>query len=113
MVLMALVAPASCGGATGGRGRARSRRAAGESVFAIGSAAAGLLWGAAAAVLFDAAGALSQILMTFAVGGMGAAAAGTLASYLPAFWAYLAAGADPAGRPHLRDGRPRCIWAWA
>jgi signal transduction histidine kinase/CheY-like chemotaxis protein len=57
--------------------------------FAAGSAMAGVLWGGAAAALFDTAGALSQILITFAVGGMGAAAAGTLACYLPAFWAYL------------------------
>jgi signal transduction histidine kinase/ActR/RegA family two-component response regulator len=57
--------------------------------FVMGSAGAGLLWGAAAAVLFDRAGALSQILVTFVVGGMGAAAAGTLAWHLPAFWAFL------------------------
>ena len=57
--------------------------------FVLGSAVAGMLWGVAAAVLFDAAGALSQILITFVVGGMGAAAAGTLSCHLPAFFAFL------------------------
>ena len=55
----------------------------------MGSAFAGLLWGAAALVLFDSAGELSQILVTFVVGGMGAAAAGALSWHLPAFWAFL------------------------
>jgi signal transduction histidine kinase/ActR/RegA family two-component response regulator len=59
------------------------------ALFAAGSAVAGVLWGTAAALLFDSAGALSQILLTFAVGGMGAAAAGTLAAHLPAFFAFL------------------------
>jgi signal transduction histidine kinase/ActR/RegA family two-component response regulator len=57
--------------------------------FLVGSAAAGLIWGIGAAVLFDSAGALSQILITFVIGGMGAAAAGTLSCHLPAFWAFL------------------------
>jgi signal transduction histidine kinase/CheY-like chemotaxis protein len=57
--------------------------------FAIGSAAAGLLWGGAGALFFDVDGFLSEVLITFAVGGMGAAAAGTLSCHLPAFWAYL------------------------
>jgi signal transduction histidine kinase/CheY-like chemotaxis protein len=57
--------------------------------FVTGSAVAGVLWGAAGVLLFDSAGALSQILITFVVGGMGAAAAGTLSCYLPAFWAFL------------------------
>jgi signal transduction histidine kinase/ActR/RegA family two-component response regulator len=63
--------------------------------FVIGSAVAGLLWGSAAAVLFDSAGALSQILITFVVGGMGAAAAGTLSCHLPAFWAFLLPALTP------------------
>jgi signal transduction histidine kinase/ActR/RegA family two-component response regulator len=56
--------------------------------FVIGSVSAGLLWGCAAAVLFDSNGMLSQILVTFVIGGMGAAAAGTLAYHLPAFWGF-------------------------
>jgi signal transduction histidine kinase/ActR/RegA family two-component response regulator len=57
--------------------------------FVMGSATAGLLWGTAAAALFDTRGALSHILIPFVVGGMGAGAAGTLAWHLPAFRAYL------------------------
>ena len=57
--------------------------------FVAGSLVAGLLWGAAGALFFDVAGPLSQVLMTFVIGGMGAGAAGTLSCYLPAFWAYL------------------------
>ncbi len=63
--------------------------------FAVGSAVSGVLWGGAAATLFDSEGVLSQILFTFTVGGMGAAGAGTLASYLPAFWAFLAPALVP------------------
>jgi two-component system cell cycle sensor histidine kinase/response regulator CckA len=57
--------------------------------FVIGSLVSGLLWGTGAATLFDAQSPLSQILITFVIGGMGAGAAGTLSSHLPAFWAYL------------------------
>jgi two-component system, cell cycle sensor histidine kinase and response regulator CckA len=56
--------------------------------FAIGSAAAGLLWGSAGYVLLANANSLSQLLVTFMIGGMCAAAAGTTASYLPAFLAF-------------------------
>ena len=57
--------------------------------FVVGSAGAGLLWGIAVATLFDVSGVISQTLLTFVIGGMGAGAAGTLSCYLPAFWAYL------------------------
>ena len=57
--------------------------------FVAGSMTAGLLWGAAGFAFFDTADGLSRILLSFAIGGMGAGAAGTLACYLPAFWAYL------------------------
>jgi signal transduction histidine kinase/ActR/RegA family two-component response regulator len=63
--------------------------------FVMGSLVAGLLWGVAAATLFDVKGPLSQILMAFVIGGMGAGAAGTLSSHLPAFWAYLLPSAVP------------------
>jgi signal transduction histidine kinase/ActR/RegA family two-component response regulator len=57
--------------------------------FLAGSAAAGVLWGGAAFVLLEDASPLSQLLITFVLGGMCAAAAGTLASYLPAFVAFV------------------------
>src|SRR6185295_15386473 len=56
--------------------------------FVMGSATAGLLWGAAGGLFFGGS-AISKILIPFVIGGMGAGAAGTLACYLPAFIAYL------------------------
>ncbi len=52
--------------------------------FACGSALTGALWGALAARFFAGAGPTIQLLLSFTVGGMCAAAAGTLASYFPA-----------------------------
>jgi signal transduction histidine kinase/ActR/RegA family two-component response regulator len=57
--------------------------------FVAGSLSAGLLWGAAGFLFFNAGGVLSQLLLTFVIGGMCAAAAGTLACHLPAYWAYM------------------------
>jgi signal transduction histidine kinase/CheY-like chemotaxis protein len=57
--------------------------------FVAGSMLAGLLWGGGGALFFDVSSPLSQILITFAIGGMGAGAAGTLSCYMPAFWAYI------------------------
>ncbi len=83
-----------------GRGFRRARPGPAEAprwglYFVSGSAVAGLLWGTAGAVLFGRAGDLSQILVPFVVGGMGAAAAGTLSCYLPAFWAFLVPALTP------------------
>jgi signal transduction histidine kinase len=58
--------------------------------FAVGSAVTGLLWGAAGALFFAGAGPLVQLLVSFVVGGMCAAAAGTLAVYSPAFVGFVA-----------------------
>jgi signal transduction histidine kinase/CheY-like chemotaxis protein len=57
--------------------------------FVAGSLCAGLLWGAAGFLFYDVGGVLSQILLTFVIGGMCAAAAGTLACHLPAYRAYI------------------------
>jgi two-component system, cell cycle sensor histidine kinase and response regulator CckA len=57
--------------------------------FVVGSAATGVLWGAAAYALLAHSSAPSQLLVTFVIGGMSAAAAGTTASHLPAFLAYV------------------------
>jgi signal transduction histidine kinase len=57
---------------------------------AWGSAASGMLWGGASAALLDGAEASSQLMIIFLAGGMCTAAAGGLASYLPAFVAFVA-----------------------
>jgi signal transduction histidine kinase len=73
----------------------RSRPAAGEAGpwgtgFVIGSAAAGALWGLASFLFFGRdTPPMAQLMTTFAVGGMCAGAAGTLACYLPAFRGYV------------------------
>jgi signal transduction histidine kinase/CheY-like chemotaxis protein len=63
--------------------------------FLVGSMAAGALWGLASFVFFDAAGAESQLVFGFAIGGMTAAAAGTWSSHLPVFWGYFACALGP------------------
>ncbi len=73
----------------------RRRPTAGEAGpwgtgFVIGSAAAGALWGLASFLFFGrGTPPMAQLLTTFAVGGMCAGAAGTLACYLPAFRSYV------------------------
>jgi signal transduction histidine kinase/CheY-like chemotaxis protein len=57
--------------------------------FAVGSAAAGVGWGLAGFLFSAGAGAPAQLFICFVLGGMCAAAAGTLASYLPAFAAFV------------------------
>jgi two-component system, cell cycle sensor histidine kinase and response regulator CckA len=56
--------------------------------FVLASTVSGLLWGGAGWLFFGPASALSETLLTFAIGGMLAAAAGTLACHLPAFYGY-------------------------
>jgi signal transduction histidine kinase/ActR/RegA family two-component response regulator len=77
-----------------GRRYWRRRPAAREATawgtaFVIGSMLAGSLWGLGCFVLFDGGNAMAQLLVTFAVGGMCAGAAGTLACYLPAFRSFV------------------------
>jgi two-component system cell cycle sensor histidine kinase/response regulator CckA len=57
--------------------------------FVIGSTVTGALWGVAALVLFPLGGPLLQLLVAFVIGGMSAAAAGTLSSHLPAYFGYV------------------------
>jgi two-component system cell cycle sensor histidine kinase/response regulator CckA len=57
--------------------------------FTVGSAASGSLWGAAAVLFFPGASPFAQLLISFVVGGMCAAAAGTLAGHAPAFFAFV------------------------
>jgi signal transduction histidine kinase len=58
------------------------------SRFVAGAAVTGLLWGAGGFLFFEG-GPLSQLLITFVIGGMTAAAAGTLACHMPAYLAYV------------------------
>jgi signal transduction histidine kinase len=54
-------------------------------LFVLGSWAAGTLWGGAALFLFGEGVPLADLVLPFAVGGMVAGAAGTIACYMPAF----------------------------
>jgi signal transduction histidine kinase/ActR/RegA family two-component response regulator len=56
--------------------------------FVVGSATAGVLWGIAGGLFFDPASAPAQIVVTLAIAGMCAGAAGTLSCYPRAFLAY-------------------------
>ncbi|HWA72655.1 MAG TPA: ATP-binding protein [Polyangiaceae bacterium] len=57
--------------------------------FVAGSACAGVLWGAAGFFLFGRGDALLQLLLPFVIGGMSAAAAGTVSAHFPSFLAYV------------------------
>jgi signal transduction histidine kinase/CheY-like chemotaxis protein len=63
--------------------------------FAIGAALVGALWGFAAFAFFDPDSPVSQAILTFALAGSTAAAAGTQACYMPAFLGYFAAALAP------------------
>ncbi|HMA97787.1 MAG TPA: histidine kinase dimerization/phospho-acceptor domain-containing protein, partial [Polyangiaceae bacterium] len=56
--------------------------------FMVGSAVSGGLWGAAGFLLLEHASALEQLLVSFVIGGMCAAAAGTIACYHYTFEAF-------------------------
>ncbi|HEY1536255.1 MAG TPA: hypothetical protein VGF76_19675 [Polyangiaceae bacterium] len=64
-------------------------------LFVAGSLVAGAAWGLGILLFFEPRDAMSQIVLTFAIGGMTAAAAGTWASHPPAFWAYFVAAVGP------------------
>ncbi len=63
--------------------------------FVFGSFVAGALWGAAGVLFFAHESTLSQALLTFAIGGMTAAAAGTLSCHLPAFFSFFVLALAP------------------
>jgi signal transduction histidine kinase/CheY-like chemotaxis protein len=63
--------------------------------FVAASMLAGAVWGVGTVVFYDPSSAVSQILLTFAIGGMTAAAAGTWASHPPAFWGYFGCSLGP------------------
>lgn len=72
--------------------------------FAFGSAVSGVLWGAAGAAFFQPGSTFSQSLLTFAIGGMVAAAAGTLSCHLPAFYAFFVPALLPLALRSIAEG---------
>jgi signal transduction histidine kinase/ActR/RegA family two-component response regulator len=74
--------------------------------YVIGSLTAGILWGTAAVVLFDVARPVSQVLIAFVIGGMGAGAAGTISCYPPAFLVYLIPSVLPMAVRMFGMGQP-------
>ncbi len=75
----------------------------------VGSGAAGVLWGVAAASFPTEGSVVAQLVVVFVLGGMGASAAGTISCYLPAFYAFFLPAMLPlvvklawlGDRPHL------------
>ena len=57
--------------------------------FTIGSLCSGLIWGLGATLMFPVAHEPSQVVLAFVIGGMGAGASSSVASHLPAFYAFL------------------------
>lgn len=57
--------------------------------FTMGSLASGVLWGGGALLLFTPGDPAPQVLLAFVLGGMGAGASSSVASHLPAFYAFL------------------------
>jgi two-component system cell cycle sensor histidine kinase/response regulator CckA len=72
--------------------------------FVLGSTSSGVLWGAAGALFFKGDGTLAQSLLVFTIGGMTAAAAGTLSSHLPAFFGYFVPAILPLTLRALAEG---------
>ncbi len=70
--------------------------------YSIGVALSGAAWGSASLLFLEPDRPLSVALIGFLIGGMGAAAAGTLACYVPAFVAY----AVPLLAANARDAMP-------
>ena len=63
--------------------------------FALGSGISGIIWGVGAAILFVPDDPATQVLLAFVVGGMTAGASSSVASHLPAFYAFLVPAIAP------------------
>ena len=63
--------------------------------FLVGSAISGLIWGAGATVLFVPDDPATHVLLAFVVGGMAAGASSSIASHLPAFYAFIVPALAP------------------
>lgn len=90
--LIAMVAMVAVRGALGSRfrtGGSPADTARWARRFTIGSLASGLLWGGGALLLFTPGDPAPQVLLAFVLGGMGAGASSSVASHLPAFYAFL------------------------
>lgn len=72
--------------------------------FTIGSLASGLLWGCGAWLLFTPGDPAPQILLAFVLGGMGAGASSSVASHLPAFYAFLVPAVLPLSIRFAAEG---------
>ena len=70
----------------------------------LASTLSGMLWGAAGVLFFATDSALSQSLLTFTIGGMTAAAAGTLSCHLPAFFGFFVCALGPLIARALAEG---------
>jgi len=70
----------------------------------LASTVSGMLWGAAGVLFFARDSALSQSLLTFTIGGMTAAAAGTLSCHLPAFYGFFVFALGPLVARSLLEG---------
>jgi signal transduction histidine kinase len=65
--------------------------------FTVGSLVSGIIWGGGAVALFPPGDGPAQVLLAFVVGGMGAGASSSVASHLPAFYAFLLPAVIPLG----------------
>jgi signal transduction histidine kinase len=79
------------------RARAGTAMSGWATRFTAGSLVSGVIWGGGAVALFPADDGPSQVLLAFVVGGMGAGASSSVASHLPAFYAFLLPAVVPLG----------------
>ena len=77
--------------------RANTSMALWAGRFTFGSFVAGAIWGGGAVLLFPPHDGPGQVLLAFVVGGMGAGASSSVASHLPAFYAFLLPAVVPLG----------------
>ena len=73
-------------------------------LYTVGCLAAGLLWGAAASVVFLAESLLHQIFVAFVIAGMGAGAVASNSAYRPALFAFLLPATMPLAAAFLLQG---------
>jgi signal transduction histidine kinase len=76
------------------------------AIFTAGALANGLVWGSSALLFFDGVGLPGRVLLAFVLGGMAAGAAGSCASYLPAFAAFTVPALAPLVFRLVASGEP-------